>query len=102
MRAAELDERIGYGAGLMQLSEALRQIGEEERALTVLERVERNHGPSPESAFRRGRVLRGLGRKEEAARALAEVGELAHQAAGYQRSENRQWVWRSIWARMFG
>ena len=102
MRAIELDEKLGYGVALMQLAEALRRIGDGERALVVLDRVERNHGPSPESAYRRGRLLRQMGRKDEGTRALAQVGELAHQAAAYQRTDNRKWVWRSIWARMFG
>lgn len=102
MRAVELDEKLGYGAAMLQLSEAFQKTGGGERALAALDRAERNHGPSPESAFRRARVLSQLGRKEESRRAFAQVGELAHQAAAYQRSDNRQWVWRSIWARMFG
>ena len=64
------------------------------------ERFERNHGPNPESAYRRGLALRQLGRKDDAARALAEVGDLAGKTVGFQKKGVWTWVLRAQLARI--
>ncbi len=94
-RVVAQDEEYAYGAAQLRLARALRRTGAHEQALAALETFERNHGPSPESAFRRGQVLRALGRRDEARQSLARVGELASQAARYQRTEASGWALRA-------
>ena len=97
--SVEIDEEYAYGAAQMRLAEALATSGDAEQALHALEVFERNHGPSPESAYRRGRLLRGLGRRAEAAACFQEVGELARTAVRYQRREAMGWSVRATLAR---
>lgn len=99
-RAVELEEEHAYGAVLLRLAEALTRAGRPEAALAAIERFEKNHGPSPESAYRTGVALRGLGQKTEARAAFARVSELAAKAAAYQRGANRGWVLRALLARV--
>jgi Flp pilus assembly protein TadD len=98
--AVELEEEYAYGAVQLRLAEALTRAGQPEAALAALERVERNHGPSPESAYRTGVAARRLGRKDEARAAFVRVSELAAQGASYQRGTNRGWVLRAFVARL--
>lgn len=99
-RAATLDEEHAYGGVQLALAAAREAAGDVEGALDALATFERNHGPSPESAFRRGRALRAAGRRDEARAAFGEVAELARRAAGFQRSRNRPWVVRAWLARL--
>lgn len=94
-RAVALDEEHAYGAALMRLAEARSASGAHDGALADLARLEKNHGPSPESAYRRGLALKQLGRREEARSALREVSELARHAARYQRRTAGLWVVRA-------
>lgn len=98
-RCVTLEEEHAYGAAQMRCAECLQRLGRHEQALDALRTYETNHGPSPEAAFRRGRVLRALGRKREARAAFAEVGELARHAARYQRREAGMWALRAGLAR---
>jgi Flp pilus assembly protein TadD len=99
-RAAELDEEHAYGSVLLRLAQAQRAAGDGEGSLTTLQRFERNHGPNPESAFRRGLALKTLGRKVEARAAFSEVSKLAAHAARFQRKEQRGFVVRALLERM--
>ncbi len=99
-RAAQMDEEHGYGGVLLALAEARRRSGDAAGALTALERFERNHGPKPESAFRRGRALAALGRGAEARAAYEAVFELAAAATKYQRREARVWQLKAALARL--
>lgn len=97
--AAAIDEEHAYGSVLLMLSEAQRRMGDLDLALATLERFERNHGPNPESAYRRGRVLSDLGRKEQAREAYASVSDLARTAARYQKRTYRGFVLKAFLAR---
>jgi tetratricopeptide (TPR) repeat protein len=99
-RCLALDEEHAYGAASMRRAECLLALGRPEEALDALGVFERNHGPSPEHAFRRGRALRALGRRDEARRAFSEVGELARRATRYQRREAAWWALRAQLARL--
>jgi hypothetical protein len=99
-RAAHADEEHAYGAVQLRLAEALHANDRPADALAALARFERNHGDSPECAYRRGLVFKSMGRKSEAAASLARVGELVRSSAHFQRSNVRGWAWRAIWARM--
>jgi tetratricopeptide (TPR) repeat protein len=99
-RCVAINEEYAYGGVLLRLAEALQGRGDPQLALEPLERFERNHGPNPESAYRRGVALRKLGRREEAREALALVGDLAGKMAGYQRKGAWTWVLRAQLARM--
>ncbi len=97
-RCVEINEEHGYGQALMRLVEARLKASEFAAALEDLERFERNHGENPESAYRSGEALRGLGRKEEARTAFQRVGELARSVPKYQRAEARAWALRARFA----
>ena len=94
-----MDEEHAYGAVQLRLAQALFESGRSADALRALERFERNHGPNPESAFRRGVVLRALGHADEARSSFQSVADLARQAARFQKSSARGWVWRAFLAR---
>lgn len=98
-RCAALEEEHAYGAAQMRRAECLQRLGRAQEALDALHVHERNHGPSPEAAYRRGVALRALGRKAEARTAFAEVGELARRAARYQRRAAGLWALRAGLAR---
>lgn len=98
--AAALDEEHAYGQVLLRLAEAERRAGRPDEALATLERFERNHGPSPEQAYRRGRALAALGRKAEARASWVEAGRLASRAAGFQKRAARGWALRAFLARL--
>ena len=94
-RATEIDEEYGYGGAQMRLAEATLLTGDPDASLEALQRFERNHGPSPESAYRRGKALKRLGRGDEARGAFGEVGELANRAVRYQKGEAQKWLWKA-------
>lgn len=98
-RCLALEEEHAYGGAQMRKAECLLRLGRTEDSLGALARFERNHGPSPEAAYRRGRALRALGRRDEARTAFAEVGELARRATRYQRREASAWALRAALAR---
>lgn len=100
-RALALDEGVGFGEPLLRGAEVLHGLERYEESIGWLERFERNHGPSPEWAYRRGQALARLGRREEAREALDSVAQLASQGASYQRGSGAGWVWRARWARYF-
>ncbi|HVS19080.1 MAG TPA: tetratricopeptide repeat protein [Planctomycetota bacterium] len=99
-RAAALDEEHAYGGVQLALAAAREADGDQAGALEAVAIFERNHGPSPESAYRRGRALRALGRRDEARAAFDEVGDLARRAAAFQRSRTRPWALRAWLARL--
>jgi tetratricopeptide (TPR) repeat protein len=99
-RAAALDEEHAYGGVQLALAGARSAAGDHAGALEALAVFERNHGPSPESACRRGLALREAGRGDEARAAFAEVAVLARRAARFQRARNRRWLLRAWLARL--
>jgi hypothetical protein len=100
-RATAIDEEHAYGAAQLGLARARARQGRHEDALAALAVFERNHGPSPESAFRRARSLARLGRRAEARRAHEEVARLAARATRYQKREAVGWALRSALVRWF-
>ena len=101
IRRLEIDEEHAYGQAQNSLAQALLALGQGEEALAVLDTVERNHGPQPETAYRRGKTLRALGRGPEAKASFSEVGRLAAQAPKFQRGDARAWVFRAWVAGFF-
>jgi tetratricopeptide (TPR) repeat protein len=99
-RAARADEEHAYGAVQLRLAEALQASGKSDEALSALDRFQHNHGDNPESAYRRGSVLKSMGRKSEAAECFARVGQLARTSARFQKNAARGWAWRAFWARL--
>jgi len=65
----------------------------------VLDRFDINHGPSPESAYRRGVALKKSGRAADARESFRHVGQLAERAARFQKKQQRGWVLRAWLAR---
>jgi hypothetical protein len=99
-RTARIDEEYAYGAVQLRLAEALRASGKHAEALAALERFERNHGDNPECAYRRGQVLKALGRRDEAVKSFARVPDLARTSARFQRGAARGWIVRAFLARL--
>ena len=95
-----IEQEHAYGTAMLRLAEALSRAGRHEEARAALERFERNHGPSPESAYRRGLALRGLGQAEAARRAFEQVGQLSSQLAKFHRKAATGWVMRAWMARL--
>ncbi len=100
-RALALDEGVGFGEPLLRGAETLLRLGRADEALEWLVRFERNHGASPESAYRRGLAVSKLGRSDEAKEALDQVAQLAQQRVGTQRRIDATWVLRARFARWF-
>jgi tetratricopeptide (TPR) repeat protein len=97
--ATERDEEHAFGAALLRLAEARLAAGDARGSLSDLARVERNHGVTPETAYRRGLALRSLGERAAARAAFAEVERLAASAPRFQRSQARSFRWRAALAR---
>ncbi|MHC4261451.1 MAG: tetratricopeptide repeat protein [Planctomycetota bacterium] len=95
-----VDEEYAYGAAMLELSQLRLDADDAEGALVAIERAIRNHGPSPESAYRRGIALRALGRREDAASAFEECEQLARAAPAFQRKEARKWGGKARRARV--
>jgi len=101
MRSTGIDEEHAYGGAMMRLAEALLMLGDGEGSLRALERIDINHGPGPECAYRKGLAYKLLGRKEDAAQAFASVRQLAADAVGYQKKDAALWSLRATAARVF-
>jgi tetratricopeptide (TPR) repeat protein len=94
-RAVAIDEEHAYGAAQMRLAEALASVDRHDEALRALQIVERNHGPSPESAYRAGAVHRARGYRDAARQSFRRVDEIAARAVGYQKREATRWSLRA-------
>ena len=96
---ARRDEEYAYGAVQLALARALEREHRFDDAHDALLVFERNHGASPESACRRGLLLKRLGRRDEARVVLAGVPALTRRAAGKQKEGAAGWYWRALFAR---
>ncbi len=99
-RALELDPEHAYGSAQLSMAEVCEALGQAEGALSALETFERNHGPTPESSYRRGRALLGVGRKDDARRAFDSAATLAIHTASYQQAKARAWAMKAKVAAM--
>jgi tetratricopeptide (TPR) repeat protein len=97
--ASDIDAEHAYGAVQLGLANAYLREGDTTNALAVLDRFDTNHGPSPESAYRRGVALKKSGRAAEARECFHQVGQLAERAARFQKKQQRGWVLRAWLAR---
>ncbi|MFT5290457.1 MAG: tetratricopeptide (TPR) repeat protein [Planctomycetota bacterium] len=97
-RALELDPEHAYGSAQLSLAEVSEALGQLDDALAALETFERNHGPTPESSYRRGQTLLGLNRKDDARRAFDSVATLAIHTASYQQAKARVWAMKAKFA----
>lgn len=97
--AAAVEPEHAYGAVQLALADARLRSGDAAGALAALELFERNHGASPESAYRRGQALRALGRRDQARASFREVAALARRAVRFHRSADRVWVLKSLVSR---
>ncbi len=99
-QALAIDAEYAYGEASLRLAEALASLGQHEDVLAVLDGFDRNHGESPESAYRHGAALKALGRKSEALTILRRVPKLAAEAAGTQKRGASLWSLRARLASM--
>lgn len=94
-KATELAEEHAYGGALMRLAEAALRAGDPQASIAALDRRDRNHGDSPESAYRRGLALRALGRRDEARASFRRAVEIARASTRYQEKQARWWALRA-------
>ena len=97
--AAAIDPEHAYGAVQLALANAHLREGDCDASLAALDHFDANHGPSPESAYRRGLALKQSGRKDEARACFRQVGQLAERAATFTKKRQRGWVLRAWLAR---
>lgn len=94
------EEDYAYGQGLLALSRARLAAGEARAALEAVDRHDRSFGPTPESAYRRGKALRAIGDRGAAARAFASIGAISGELPGYQKRDAAGWWMRAQLARL--
>ena len=94
-----LDPEAGYGAASLGAARCALEEDRPEDAFDQLVAFERAHGPSPESAWLRGRAHAARGDKERARAAWKEVGPLAKALPPRERATGRAFAWRARWAR---
>ena len=94
-----IDPAAGYGAAALGAAACAQELSNPERALECVQICEREHGSSPESAYRRGRALAVLGRAKEAQEAFAQVKGLVSQAPGRRKTEDLVWAVKARLAR---
>jgi tetratricopeptide (TPR) repeat protein len=94
-RANAIDPEHAYGAVQLALADAHIQTGHAKAALESLDLFDRNHGPTPESAYWRGVALKKLGRGAEGRAILRSVGGLVQHTAKFHRKQQRAWIWRA-------
>jgi tetratricopeptide (TPR) repeat protein len=99
-RAAAIDGEHAYGVLRLRLAEALAKCKRHDEVIAVLDHFDHDHGANAESAYRRGRSLRALGRRDEANESFRRASELARTVARYQRTHARTWAWRAFLARL--
>jgi len=99
-KCVALDEEYAYGAAQLRLAEALTASKRASKAIDALAVFERNHGPSPESAYRRGLAYKQDGQRDAAKQAFDEVAQLAQQVARYQRTQAGMWTFKAKMASM--
>ncbi len=100
-RATELDEEYAYGKALLRLAETFSKQRNHAGVLVCLARQERNHGPTPENAYRRGVAQKRLGQRDLARASFDEVQRLSAEAAQFKRREAGMWAVRARFAAMF-
>ena len=98
--AAAIDEEHAYGLVLMRLAQAKLAAGDAAGAIEALDRRDRNHGPDAESAYRRGKAMKALGKRDEAQASFREASKLAGSAARFQRGAARKWAALAVLARV--
>lgn len=96
------DEEFAFGAPMLLSARAHLADGKGDEALERVARFDRNHGPAPESALLRGRILKALDRRDEANRAFDDVGKLAKTMPGHATSRGGTPRLRAFVARWFG
>lgn len=99
-RAERLAPSHAYGGVQLGLARAELSRGEPRRALDALERLERQYGDTPQSAYLRGKVLARSGRSDEARNAFASVEALHAQTPKFRRKGQGAWLWRARLARI--
>lgn len=90
--ALRIDPAAGYGAAALGAAACAQEGGDGERALECVGICEREHGASPESAYRRGRALAVIGRRDEARAALDEVAGLVSKVPGRRKTQDLVWA----------
>lgn len=108
-RAAEIldgvlaeDEEHAYGSAMLLSARLQRSLTAPAAALERIQRFERNHGPSPESALLRGQMAAATGDKAAAAAAFGEAGQLAKTHPATRGGGGFGFGLRLLKARLFG
>ncbi len=98
-RVVARDEEHAFGAAVLRLAQAALASGDFELARRELERFEKNHGPTPESAWWKSRLAKALGDRGAARAACHEVLSLQARATKFQKKAGRPWAAKAWFAR---
>jgi hypothetical protein len=93
------DEEHAFGAAVLRLAQAALATGELDLAARELARFERNHGPTPESAWWRSRLAKARGDRAAARAACEEVLALQARATRFQKKAGRAYAFKAWFAR---
>jgi len=96
-RSITTDSEHAFGVPHLRLAEARLVAGDAQGSLAAAQEYEHGHGPTAESAFRRGLALRALGQRKDARAAFQSVGELAR---AHSRGVRREGTWIGLKAWM--
>ncbi len=96
-RSVATDPEHAFGVPHLRLAEARLAAGDAAGSLAAADEYEHGHGPTAESAFRRGLALRTLGRREESRVAFQSVSVLAR---AHSRGVRREGTWIGLKAWM--
>ncbi len=96
------DEEYAFGIPMLLSARARLRAGRPDRALENVHRFEHNHGPTPDSAILRGRLLKAAGQRDEAGAAFDEVAALLRTMPRHAASRAGMPRLRALWARFFG
>jgi hypothetical protein len=83
------DVEFGFGSAMLLSARAAKEAGHPDHAVDRVERFERNHGPTPESALLRAELLKAGGDRAGANAALDEIPRLAKLAP--KRGQSQSW-----------
>lgn len=89
--ALELNPRVSYGEPYLRLGEAFAST-DKEKALAYLRQFGEIQSSSCEAYYRLGKILLGMGRKEDAAQAFSEAVNIYRLLPKYKRKSERRWA----------
>ncbi|MFC4099639.1 tetratricopeptide repeat protein [Paenibacillus xanthanilyticus] len=99
--ALSINPRVKYGAAYLRLA-SLKAKSDPAAAIGHLESFRRIDASSCEAYIQTAKLYAQLGRKEDAARALAECGQIYRALPRFKKRQERKWALKAWWGRLTG